>query len=104
MVAVSMEVDQVNGVGELLVPGDHVTSSWSVGQPLGLQYVGTPTDKFKVTLGSAQDVTTKTVIQKSQDLVTRLPRPRPLNLPSTPVLSNSSAPGNRQTSPTPAST
>jgi len=40
---------------------------------LGLQYVGTPTDKFKVTLGSAQDVTTKTVIQNRKILVTLLP-------------------------------
>ncbi len=76
MVAVSMEVDQVNGVGELLVPGDHVDIILSVWvTELNLNYVGTPTDKFKVTLGTGQDVTTKTVIQNRKILATLLPAP-----------------------------
>ncbi len=75
-VAVSMEVDQVNGVGELLVPGDHVDIILSVWvNELGLDYIGTPTDKFKVTLSGTQDVTTKTVIQNVKILATLLPPP-----------------------------
>jgi Flp pilus assembly protein CpaB len=76
MVAVSMEVDQVNGVGELLVPGDHVDIILSVWvNQLNLVYVGTPTDKFKVTFTGGQDVTTKTVIQNRKILATLLPAP-----------------------------
>jgi Flp pilus assembly protein CpaB len=75
-VAVAMEVDQVNGVGALLVPGDHVDIILSVWvNQLTLTYVGLPTDKFKVAFSGGQDVTTKTVIQNCKVLVTLLPSP-----------------------------
>jgi Flp pilus assembly protein CpaB len=71
-----MEVDQINGVGALLVPGDHVDVILSVWvNQVALQYVGLPTDKFKVTLAGGQDVTTKIVIQNRKILATLLPSP-----------------------------
>jgi Flp pilus assembly protein CpaB len=74
--AVAMEVDQINGVGALLVPGDHVDVILSVWvNQVALQYVGLPTDKFKVTLAGGQDVTTKIVIQNRKILATLLPSP-----------------------------
>ncbi|MGD0018745.1 MAG: Flp pilus assembly protein CpaB [Candidatus Limnocylindrales bacterium] len=74
--AVSMEVDQVNGVGALLVPGDHVDivlSTWV--DQLNIATTDVPGAKWKVTLTGGQAVTTKIVIQNRKILATLLPAP-----------------------------
>jgi Flp pilus assembly protein CpaB len=88
-VAVSMEVDQVNGVGTLVVPGDRVDVVLSV-------YVGVfpivgleASNATKYTAKDTQDVTTKMVIQNRKVLVTLLPSPE------------AAAPGPAGASPTP---
>lgn len=73
MVAVSLEVDQVNGVGNLLVPGDHVDlilSMW-VGD---LKLAGKTVNGNPVTAGS-NPVTAKLIIQNRKVLATLLPPP-----------------------------
>lgn len=73
MVAVSMEVDQVNGVGTLLVPGDHVDVILSVYvDQLGISGVKTA-GGATLDLKSNATVTTKTVIQNRKVLGTLLP-------------------------------
>ena len=74
-VAVSMEVDQVNGVGALLVPGDHVDIILSVWVP-EIQLSQTTSNGIKVSVGGGQDVTTKMVIQNRKVLATLLPPPQ----------------------------
>ncbi len=74
MVGVSMEVDQVNGVGALLVPGDHVDVILSVWVPMiGLDVKDSNGTSVKVAQNN--DVTTKMVIQNAKVLVTLLPPP-----------------------------
>jgi Flp pilus assembly protein CpaB len=73
MVAVTMEVDQVNGVGTLIVPGDHVDVVLSVYVPaLGFDGVK-DTNGNTVKIDSQKDVTTKMVIQNIRVLGTLLP-------------------------------
>ena len=76
MLSMSMEVDQINGVGTLLVPGDHVDiilSTWV--DQLGIDLTSTPTSPWKITLPGDQAVTTKIVIQNRKVLATLLPTP-----------------------------
>lgn len=89
-VAVSMEVDQVNGVGALVVPGDRVDVVLSVWvDQLGITRTAQPGEKWSVTLPAEKDVTTKMVIQNRKVLATLLPAPEPV------------APGAAPASPTP---
>jgi Flp pilus assembly protein CpaB len=76
--AVAMEVDQVNGVGALVVPGDHVDivlSTWV--DQLAIDLQAGPTSAFKLTIPGGQAVTTKIVIQNRKVLATLLPAPEP---------------------------
>ena len=76
--AVSMEVDQVNGVGGLIVPGDHVDiilAMWV--DQLNINTNPGPTDKWKVTLPGGQAVTSKMIIQNRKVLATLLPAAEP---------------------------
>ncbi len=73
-VAVSMEVDQVNGVGTLIVPGDRVDVIVSVWvNTLKLKRDADTKVIFDVEVGGSPDVTTKMVIQNRKVLVTLLP-------------------------------
>jgi Flp pilus assembly protein CpaB len=80
MVAVSMEVDQVNGVGTLIVPQDHIDIVLSV-------YVGALAVDAKdpagnqISLKGGTDVTTKMVIQNRKVLRTLLPPPTAVATP-----------------------
>jgi len=73
-VAVAMEVDQVNGVGTLIVPGDHVDVILSVWVPT-FGDTSLPDEYGRVTkTESGEDVTAKMVIQNRKVLVTLLPQ------------------------------
>ena len=73
-VAVAMEVDQVNGVGTLIVPGDHVDVILSVWvDELEIQYMDEDSG-WEVKVGGNPAVTTKMVIQNRKVLVTLLPQ------------------------------
>jgi Flp pilus assembly protein CpaB len=72
MVAISMELDQVNGVGTIIVPGDHVDvilSVWVDQMSITFKDSSGNTSNFT---GAAQ-VTTKMVIQDCRVLATLLP-------------------------------
>jgi Flp pilus assembly protein CpaB len=68
-----MEVDQINGVGTLIVPGDHVDVILSVWvDTLKISKTDTKSGiAFEV--GGNKDVTTKMVIQNCKVMVTLLP-------------------------------
>jgi pilus assembly protein CpaB len=71
MRGVVVEVDQVNGVGTLLVPGDHVDVIVSVyADQIGLTAIDT--NKVSIDLKGGSQVTTKTVIQNRKVLITLL--------------------------------
>ena len=72
MVAVSMQVDQINGVGTLVVPGDRVDVILSVYTD---QVALTAKDSSgnPISLAGGQAVTTKVVIQNRKVLATLLP-------------------------------
>lgn len=76
-VAVTMEVDQVNGVGTLVVPGDHVDIILSVW--MDQVQISTPgaSTSWTVTLPGSSQVTTKMVIQNCKVLATLLPAAEP---------------------------
>jgi Flp pilus assembly protein CpaB len=75
MVAVSMELDQTNGVGTLIVPGDHVDIILSVyTDQLSIENKDAAGNQISLTGGS--QVTSKMVIQNRKILATLLP---PLN-------------------------
>jgi Flp pilus assembly protein CpaB len=71
MRAVDVEVDQVNGVGTLLVPGDRVDVIVSVYMDQ-LELTGADSNKVTITLPGGKHVTTKTVIQNRKVLITLL--------------------------------
>jgi Flp pilus assembly protein CpaB len=72
MVAMAMEVDQINGVGTLIVPGDRVDIVLSVYVPsIGLE--NKDPAGVTVTIDSARDVTSKMIIQNVRVLGTLLP-------------------------------
>jgi len=69
-VAVSMEVDQINGVGTLLVPGDRVDIVLSVWvEEVNLTAVS-DNGRWKYDLGNPEHVTSKMVIQNRKVLAT----------------------------------
>jgi Flp pilus assembly protein CpaB len=71
MRGVVVEVDQVNGVGTLLVPGDHVDVIVSVyADQIGLTAIDP--NKVSIDLKGGSQVTTKTVIQNRKVLITLL--------------------------------
>jgi Flp pilus assembly protein CpaB len=71
-VGVSMEVDQINGVGTLIVPGDRVNIILSVYvNQLALANNNNP--KLPISLDGGKDVTTKMVIQNRKVIATLLP-------------------------------
>jgi len=89
---VSMEIDQVSGVGTLIVPGDHVDVILSVYvDQIGL--TTTTTNKTPITLVGGQQVTTKLIIQNCKVLATLLP---PIEAAPT------GAPGPAAATPTPS--
>jgi Flp pilus assembly protein CpaB len=71
MVAVSMELDQTNGVGTLIVPGDHVDIILSVYVD-ALAVTATDTNKNSIVLPGGKDVTAKMVIRNRRILATLL--------------------------------
>jgi Flp pilus assembly protein CpaB len=78
MVAVTMEVDQINGVGTLIVPGDRVDIILAVYVPqLGINVSGTPTQGgvgiSSLTIPADKDVTAKMLIQNRRVLGTLTP-------------------------------
>jgi Flp pilus assembly protein CpaB len=101
MVAVTMEVDQVNGVGTLIVPGDRVNIVLSVYVPqLGLSNIKDPAGN-QLSVDASKDVTTKMIIQNRRVLGTLLPpagstgaataegsAPPVAPVPTTPVVQN----------------
>ena len=71
---VAIELDQINGVGTLLVPGDRVNVVLSVYvNQLALTNSNDP--KRPITLEGGKDVTTKMVIQNRKVIATLLPTP-----------------------------
>jgi Flp pilus assembly protein CpaB len=73
MVGVALDLDMVNGVGTLLVPGDRIDIILSV-YVNQVSLKGTDQDRT-ITLEGGQAVTTKMVIQNRKVLVTLLPQP-----------------------------
>jgi Flp pilus assembly protein CpaB len=101
-VGVAMELDQVNGVGTLIVPGDRVNIILSVyvpGLDLTANRPGFPTGEA---IKGVSDVTTKMVIQNRKVILTLLPppvdattgasvakaSPEPVAAPTTPTVHN----------------
>jgi len=87
---VAIELDQINGVGTLIVPGDRVNIILSV-------YVNqialkTTSDKpvLDVSVEGGKDVTTKMVIQNRKVILTLLPTPTAVAT-AAPVVANGSA-------------
>ena len=76
-VAVAMEVDQINGVGTLIVPGDHVDVILAVYVD---QIALTATDPNATTISvvGGQQVTSKMVFQNDKVLATLLPAATPV--------------------------
>lgn len=92
MVAVSMEIDQTNGVGTLIVPGDHVDIILSV-YVESLALTGPDSAKNSIALAGGLQVTSKMVIRNRRILATLLPpavaagaaptaNPSPVNTPA----------------------
>jgi Flp pilus assembly protein CpaB len=72
MVAVAMQVDQINGVGTLVVPGDRVDIILSVYTEQVSLTVKDQND-VSIAVGGGQAVTTKMIIQNRKVLATLLP-------------------------------
>jgi Flp pilus assembly protein CpaB len=77
MVAVSMEIDQTNGVGTLIVPGDHVDIILSVYVD-ALALTAPDAAKNSIVLAGGQQVTSKMVIRNRRILATLLPPAEPV--------------------------
>jgi Flp pilus assembly protein CpaB len=95
---VSIELDQINGVGTLLVPGDRVNIILSV-YVSQLTLANTNNPKLPISLGGGKDVTTKMVIQNCRVIATLLPPPtaavplptasgQPIAVSTTPTVQN----------------
>jgi len=95
---VAIELDQINGVGTLIVPGDRVNIILSlyVNQ---LALTNTNDPKRPITLEGGKDVTTKMIIQNRKVIATLLPPPtaaaplpnasgEPMAAPTTPTVQN----------------
>lgn len=75
MVGVGIEVDQVNGVGTLIVGGDHVDVVLAIAQTqVKIEDVQTK-NKHGLNIGNPDMVTSKLVIQNRKVLTTLLPEP-----------------------------
>lgn len=90
MVGVSMLVDQINGVGTLIVPGDHVDIILSV-YVTELNLTAKDPNGTLIDLKGGSDVTTKTVIQNRKVLATLL-SPAVGTAAATPVAASSPRP------------
>jgi Flp pilus assembly protein CpaB len=90
MVAVDMLVDQINGVGTLIVPGDHVDIILSV-YVTELNLTAKDPNGTVIDVKGGSDVTTKTVIQNCKVLATLL-TPAGGAAAATPVAGSSSQP------------
>ncbi len=89
MRAIALDVDQINGVGTLIVPGDHVDVILSVYVPqIGFDALTSGKTNVKVN-GAAADVTTKLVIQNRKVLAVLTAKPP--DQPVTPANPNPSA-------------
>jgi Flp pilus assembly protein CpaB len=71
---VSIELDQINGVGTLLVPGDRVNIILSIYVDQ-LPLSNTTNPKLAIAVPGGKDVTTKMVIQNRKVIATLLPPP-----------------------------
>jgi Flp pilus assembly protein CpaB len=71
---VAIELDQINGVGTLIVPGDRVNIILSV-YVSQLALSNTTNPKLPVAVEGGKDVTTKMVIQNRKVIATLLPTP-----------------------------
>ena len=90
MVAISMELDQTNGVGTIIVPGDHVDVILSVWvDQMSLTFKDANGNTFNFTGG--HEVTSKMVIQDCRVLATLLP-PASAPNPTVAAGANASAP------------
>jgi Flp pilus assembly protein CpaB len=96
---VSVELDQINGVGTLLVPGDRVNIILSV-YVSQLALANTNNPKLPITIEGGKDVTTKMIIQNRKVIATLLPPTTaaapspnasggPAAAPTTPTVQNS---------------
>ena len=99
---VAIELDQINGVGTLIVPGDRVNIILSV-YVNQLTLANTTNPKLPITVEGGKDVTTKMIIQNRKVLLTLLPAPdavataapvpnataAPVAAPTTPTVTNS---------------
>lgn len=84
MVGISMEVDQVNGVGTLIVPGDHVDIILTVYvEQISISVKNTDLGGTTIPLGGSQ-VTSKLIFENCRILATLLP-PVEENAKATPV-------------------
>ena len=95
MVAVPMLVDQVNGVGTLIVPGDHVDIILSV-YVAELSLTAKDQSGTAIDIKGGSDVTTKTVIQNRKVLATLLP-PAGGSAAATPAAGSSPRPTSQTT-------
>jgi len=87
-VAVSIELDQINGVGTLIVPGDRVNIILSVYVDQ-IALTNNTNPQRPVAVGGGKDVTTKMIIQNRKVILTLLPTP--LAVPTSAVAANASA-------------
>jgi len=96
---VAIELDQINGVGTLIVPGDRVNIILSV-YVNQLALSNTTNPKLPVSIEGGQAVTTKMIIQNRKVILTLLPPPdaaapvtnasaAPIAAPTTPTVHNS---------------
>ncbi|HJX68592.1 MAG TPA: Flp pilus assembly protein CpaB [Candidatus Limnocylindrales bacterium] len=96
MRGVVVEVDQVNGVGTLLVPGDHVDVIVSAYMDQ-IALSATNSNKTTISLPGGSRVTTKTVIQNRKVLITLLaPLDTTANAAPTPATSGAPVAGPTQ--------
>ena len=91
-VGVSIEVDQINGVGTLIVPGDRVDIILSVYVDQ-ISLTATDNNKTTVTLPGGQQPTSKMFSQNNKVLATLLPAEAPVaSVPNAPAASPTPAP------------
>ncbi len=98
MLGVTMEVDQVNGVGTLLVPGDHVDVVLSVWMDQFGISGGKTSGGSSLEIKSGTQVTTKMVIQNRKILATLLPPPDTTTSNATAAPKGSAGPAPKATS------
>lgn len=88
---VAMELDQINGVGTLIVPGDRVNIILSV-YVSQLALSNTTNPKLPISIEGGKDVTTKMVIQNRKVILTLVPPPIESAATAAPVANASAAP------------